>query len=152
MLLHHDHLCGSAMSRHASLIVEVEGAHGRRTQTCTWLCMHTHTLILLGSAHKGHIDTEIIFPTTLERNSHMALLTSTTKRPSPQVHRKEVIKHRSAQNPYGYQAFPRSLGSNIKEMVIASPGLLCKQIFFIKIDSLCTREKAHTQKKCQLSN
>ena len=114
-------------------------------------CTHTHSFYL-ASAHKGHIDTEIIFPTTLERSSHMALLTSTTKRPSPQVHRKEVIKHRLAQNPYGYQAFPRSLGSNIKEMVIASPGLLCKQIFFIKIDSLCTREKAHTQKKCQLSN
>ena len=114
-------------------------------------CTHTHSFCL-ASAHKGHIDTEIIFPTTLERSSHMALLTSTTKRPSPQVHRKEVIKHRSAQNPYGYQAFPRSLGSNIKEMVIVSPGLLCKQSFFIKIDSLCTREKAHTQKKCQLSN
>ena len=96
MLLHHDHLCGSAMSTHAPFIVEVEGgpkyAHGC---ACTHTNTHTHThthSFYLASAHKGHMDTEILFPTTLERSSHMALLTSTIKRTSPQVDRKEVIK------------------------------------------------------------
>ena len=72
---------------------------GRRTQICPWVCMHTHKhthththSFYLASAHKGHMDTEILFPTTLERSSHMALLTSTIKRTSPQVDRKEVIK------------------------------------------------------------
>ena len=70
---------------------------GRRTQICTWVCMHTHkhththALILLGFSPEGTHDTEILFPITLE-SSHMALLTSTIKRTSPQVDRKEVIK------------------------------------------------------------
>ena len=57
------------------------------TQTHT----HTHALILLGFSPEGTHDTEILFLTTLE-SSHMALLTSTIKRTSPQVDRKEVIK------------------------------------------------------------
>ena len=44
MLLHHDHLCGSAMSTHTPFIVEVEGgpkyAHGC---ACTHTNTHTHT-------------------------------------------------------------------------------------------------------------
>ena len=147
MLLHRDHLCGSAMSTHAPFIVEVEGERGGRTQTCTWVCVHTHThSFCLASAHKGHMDTESLFLTRLERNSHMALLTSTVKRTSPQVHRKEVIKHRLTQNPYGYQAFPRFLDSNIKEMNIASPGLLCKQSFLLK-EIACAQGRRQGKKK-----
>ena len=146
MLLHRDHLCGSAMSTHAPFIVEVEGERGGRTQTCTWVCVHTHTLILLGFSPQGTHGYWNSFPTRLERNSHMALLTSTVKRTSPQVHRKEVIKRRLTQNPYGYQAFPRFLDSNIKEMNIASPGLLCKQSFLLK-EMACAQGRRQGKKK-----
>ena len=115
-------------------------------------CTHTHSFYL-ASAHKGHIDTEILFPTTLERSSHMALLTSTVKRPSPQVHRKEVIKHRTLMVT---KPFPDPWAAILKKWLLLPLDFYASKAFFIKIDSLCTREKAHTHThthtKCQLSN